>query len=202
MVKNSPPNAGDLGECGFDPWVGKIPWRRAWQPTPVFLPGESHGQRSLGGCSPWGHKDSDTTEATADTHRCAAICRGPASDGPGGRPLPSRPLLHSLTTTLDGSDGGCLLSLTVRSSSGRPLGLRPPRLQEATLPLAPNRKGPSERATEQSPQAGSPGTGHPRAPDTTCTLWRLFPEALLCSTAGCGGGLRRIQLQLPAPRCL
>ena len=33
--------------CGFDPWVGKIPWRRAWQPTPVFLPGESHGQRSL-----------------------------------------------------------------------------------------------------------------------------------------------------------
>ena len=35
--------------CRFDPWVGKIPWRRAWQPTPVFLPGESHGQRSLGG---------------------------------------------------------------------------------------------------------------------------------------------------------
>ena len=32
---------------GFDPWVGKVPWRRAWQPTPVFLPGESHGQRSL-----------------------------------------------------------------------------------------------------------------------------------------------------------
>ena len=38
--------------CGFNPWVGKIPWRRAWQPTPVFLPGESHGQRSLVGCSP------------------------------------------------------------------------------------------------------------------------------------------------------
>jgi len=36
----------------FDPWVGKIPWRRAWQPTPVFLPGESHGQRSLVGYSP------------------------------------------------------------------------------------------------------------------------------------------------------
>ena len=48
----------------FDPWVGKIPWRRAWQPTPVFLPGESHGQRSLAGYSPWGHKESDTTEAT------------------------------------------------------------------------------------------------------------------------------------------
>ena len=40
----------------FDPWVGKIPWSRAWQPTPVSLPGESHGQRSLVGYSPWGHK--------------------------------------------------------------------------------------------------------------------------------------------------
>ena len=49
---------------GFDPWVGKIPWRRAWLPTPVFLPGESHGQRSLAGYSPWGHKELDTTEAT------------------------------------------------------------------------------------------------------------------------------------------
>ena len=42
--------------CGFDPWVGKIPWRRKWQPTPVFLPGKSHGQRSLAGYSPWGCK--------------------------------------------------------------------------------------------------------------------------------------------------
>ena len=40
----------------FDPWVGKTPWRRKWQPTSVFLPRESHGQRSLAGCSPWGHK--------------------------------------------------------------------------------------------------------------------------------------------------
>jgi len=48
--------------CGFDPWVGKIPWRRKWQLTPIFLPGESHGQRSLAGYSPWDHKESDTTE--------------------------------------------------------------------------------------------------------------------------------------------
>ena len=41
---------------GFDPWVGKIPRRRKWQPTPVFLPGKSHGQRSFAGCSPWDHK--------------------------------------------------------------------------------------------------------------------------------------------------
>ena len=47
---------------GFNPWVRKTPWRRAWQPTPVFLPGESHGQRRLAGDSPWGRKESDTTE--------------------------------------------------------------------------------------------------------------------------------------------
>ena len=46
---------------GFDPWVRKIPWRRAWQPTPVLLPGKSHGHRSLAGYSPWGHKESDAT---------------------------------------------------------------------------------------------------------------------------------------------
>ena len=48
----------------FDPRVGEIPWRRAWQLTPVFLPGESLGQRNLVGYSPWGHKVSDMTEAT------------------------------------------------------------------------------------------------------------------------------------------
>ena len=46
----------------FDPWVRKIPWRRAWQPTPVFLPGKPHGQRNLAGYSPWGRKEMDTTE--------------------------------------------------------------------------------------------------------------------------------------------
>ena len=46
----------------FDPWVGKILWRRKWQPTPVFLLGESHGQRSLAGYSPWSHKEWDTAE--------------------------------------------------------------------------------------------------------------------------------------------
>ena len=57
-VKASACNAGDQ----FDPWVRKIPWRRKWQPTPVFLPGESQGQRSLVGSSPQGHKESDMTE--------------------------------------------------------------------------------------------------------------------------------------------
>ena len=55
---------------GFDPWVGKTPWRRAWQPTPVFLPGESRGQGSLAGYSPQGLKELDTTErlSTAYTY--------------------------------------------------------------------------------------------------------------------------------------
>ena len=47
---------------GFSSWVVKIPWRRAWQPTPVFLPGKFHGQTILVGYSPWGHKGLDTSE--------------------------------------------------------------------------------------------------------------------------------------------
>ena len=53
---------------GFDPWIRKICWRRVWQPTPVFWPGESQGQRSLVGYSLWGHKELDMTEATWYTH--------------------------------------------------------------------------------------------------------------------------------------
>ena len=52
----------------FDPWVRKISWRRKWQPTSVFLPGESHGQRSLVGYSPWGRKESDMTEGIEQRH--------------------------------------------------------------------------------------------------------------------------------------
>ena len=52
-------------QCGrprFNPWVREIPWRRNWQRTPVFMPGKFHGWRSLVSYSPWGHKESDTTE--------------------------------------------------------------------------------------------------------------------------------------------
>ena len=48
-----------MQQKGFDPWVRKIPWRRKWQPTPVFLPGKSHGWRSLVGYSLWGGKESE-----------------------------------------------------------------------------------------------------------------------------------------------
>ena len=59
-IKNPPA----MWETGFNPWVGKIPWSWAWQPTPVFLSRESHGQRRLAGYSPWGHKESDMTWRT------------------------------------------------------------------------------------------------------------------------------------------
>ena len=50
--------------CEFDPWIGKIPQSKKWQPTPVFLPGESHGQRRLVVYGPWDHKELDMTEVT------------------------------------------------------------------------------------------------------------------------------------------
>ena len=64
MVKNPPANAGDLQDTGTIPESGTSLGGRSWQHTPVFLPGESHGQRSLVGYNPWGHKESDMTEAT------------------------------------------------------------------------------------------------------------------------------------------
>ena len=59
--------ACNVGEPGFDLWAGKIPWKRAWQPTPVFLPGDPHGQRSLAGYSLWVRK-LDTTERPGTAH--------------------------------------------------------------------------------------------------------------------------------------
>ena len=60
--------------CGFNPWIGKIPWRREWLPTPVFLLGKSHGQRSLMGYSPWGCKELDMTERlSTHTHHWSGL---------------------------------------------------------------------------------------------------------------------------------
>ena len=70
MIKN-PPAMQETP--GFNPWIGKTPWRRAWQPTPVFLPEESQGQRSLAGYSPWGCKALDTTEWLNNNKRIFAL---------------------------------------------------------------------------------------------------------------------------------
>ena len=60
VVKNLSANTGDAS--WIPAWVGKIPWRRKWQPAPIFFPGKFHGQRSLAGYNPWDHKESDRTE--------------------------------------------------------------------------------------------------------------------------------------------
>ena len=67
VVKDFPANAGDTGSI---PGLRRFPWRRKWQPTPVFLPGKSHGLRSLAGYSPWDHKELDMIE-----HVYTIICR-------------------------------------------------------------------------------------------------------------------------------
>ena len=64
QVPLNPPASAGGARDGFDPWTRKVPWRRKWHPTPVFLSGEAHGQRSLVGYSLWGLKESGTTEAT------------------------------------------------------------------------------------------------------------------------------------------
>ena len=84
-----------------------MPWRRKWQPTPVFLPGESHGQRSLAGYSPWGHKESDTAEqVSVRTHTHTTSLQSPLAPLPASKALGSLPislfkteslLVHSLT---------------------------------------------------------------------------------------------------------
>ena len=67
-MKNLTANVGDVRDAAFDPWVRQIPCRRAWPPSPIFLPGEAHGQRRLVGYGPSGCTELNTTEATQHTH--------------------------------------------------------------------------------------------------------------------------------------
>ena len=69
MAKNPPANAGNTGDT-LHPWVGKIPWRRKWQPTLVFLPEKFHGQRKLADYSPWHRKKWDVTETEPKRGNC------------------------------------------------------------------------------------------------------------------------------------
>ena len=77
MVKNLPASVGDENpnDPGFDPWVGKIPWRRTWQPTPISLPEKIPRAEEPCGLSPWGRKESDTAEQLNSTRkRINRIC--------------------------------------------------------------------------------------------------------------------------------
>ena len=72
-VKNPLANAGRCERHGFSSWVGKMPWRKAWQATPVFLPGESHGQRRRAGCRPQGCTEADMIEVTGQCSTTVVI---------------------------------------------------------------------------------------------------------------------------------
>ena len=65
---NGKESACNAGDSGFDPWLRKILWRREWQPIPVFLPEEFHGQRTLVSCSPWCYKELETTKQLTHPH--------------------------------------------------------------------------------------------------------------------------------------
>ena len=73
FLKKRKESACNIGHMGFDLWVGKIPWRRKWQPTPRFLPGKFHGQRSLAGYNPWGYKRVRHDLATKQHNLCNIV---------------------------------------------------------------------------------------------------------------------------------
>ena len=81
----------------FDPWAGQIPWRMEWQPTPLFLPEEFHGQRRLVGYSPWTHKESGTTKQVTHTQDKRGVMKRTAATeiGPQSR-IPSLTLVARL----------------------------------------------------------------------------------------------------------
>ena len=106
----------------FDPWIGKIPWRRVWLPTPVFSPREFHGQRSLEGYTQWDRKESDTTEWV--THTQAQLSRtrrwgdrGDACCGVGGGPtgLFLSPFLLTIPCPLTKGNAGAWVTLRKQS---------------------------------------------------------------------------------------
>ena len=96
---------------GFHPWIGKIPWRHTWQPTPVFLPGESHGQRSLVGYIPWGCKEWDMTKDLARTHALypTILCK---TRNAALKTKSNYPLKQSRSPVQKQEDLGCSLSDT------------------------------------------------------------------------------------------
>jgi len=90
----------------FNPWVEKIPWRKKWQPTPVFWPGKSHGQRSLVGYSPCSHKESDTTDQVTNKPQIPVTRSGVE-------------VRSSLPPSQKGSFSGLILKLQVLGPPGK-----------------------------------------------------------------------------------
>ena len=138
---------------GFDPWVEKIPWRRKWQPTPVFLPGESHGQRSLAGYGSWGSKEAkqlsnkrkpNNFSFNTRVHRAASPARQQA------RPWALRGWTESHR------DPGSLVRPRAAGHPALPPRGRSPRLQDEVLSGAPGPlqvwAGPALQVSRAMPQ--------------------------------------------------
>ena len=114
---------------GFDPWVGKMPWKRKWQPTLVFLPGKSHGKRTLAGYSPWGHRRVGHTQAQAHGTLC-------------GKKSPRPTRLHAQSTQFaltEGTFSVCCGLLPAVPQGGPCLCPEPWGLSQSPPPLMPCR---------------------------------------------------------------
>ena len=110
-------------------WVGKIPWRRAWQPTPVFLPGKSQGQRSPAGSGSWGCTGSDTTEHTHHARKC---CRSTWPWGLSEDGVLCEWWCHSSTS--DSCGGQCWLHLELAEPADWLVNYLPACLQSSARP--------------------------------------------------------------------
>ena len=180
--KNLSANAGDIRDARS---MGKIPWRRKWQPTLVFLPGEPRGQGSLAGYSPWGRKESDTTETTERTHIPSAF-----GDQPGGLNYGK----WRLRTRAEVMMGNAARSEHKESKSPSTLWPRGLRISEPGMssPIAPFEKGALLRGS-LGRQMRVPGPGLLQRSDLHLTLVQEchFPLApltrLSVQTGGSGG---------------
>ena len=95
---------------GFDPWSGKIPWSRKWQPTPVFSPGKSHGQKSIVGYSPWDHKHWDTSEWLTHSGWRLGVLLSMAQSAGQQLPLPQQWVVWSQMSTMLRLRQDCMLT--------------------------------------------------------------------------------------------
>ena len=115
MVKNLPATAGDTRDSGLIP-VRKIPWRRKWQPTSLFLPGKIHRQRSLVGYNPRGRKESDMTASAKSLQLCPTLCN-PIDRSPPGSPVPGILQARTLEWVVISLSNACKWKVKVKSLS-------------------------------------------------------------------------------------
>ena len=177
VVKN--PSARQCGRHkrqGFNPWVGTIPWRRKWQFTPVFLPGESHGRRSLAGSGLWGLKESDVA---GHTHTHTRTTQPLNAKGPRLRlpSLPTRaPALHH--SSLGATEG--TLDMCESGGAGSPAdGSRSGGLESGQLQACPRECG-RDAWTDRCAPVPLAGPGGPRPPPRgpSTPQWPVFYRGL------------------------